>query len=90
MPRFGTRADERRAECRVFAPAKSRDPGWGNGTAAATRLRREGATVACADLNEAAAEQTAGINLSFAASLLDRLSPFTRSLDLRTHDRRPR
>ena len=41
--------------------AGSIGPGWGNGKAAAVRMAQEGATVICADINEEAAAETAGI-----------------------------
>lgn len=41
--------------------AGSSGPGWGNGKAAAVAYAREGARVACIDLDLAAAEETAGI-----------------------------
>lgn len=41
--------------------AGSAGPGWGNGKAAAVLFAREGASVVCADLNEAAAEETVDI-----------------------------
>lgn len=41
--------------------AGSIGPGWGNGKAAAVAFAREGAKVMCADINLAAAEETAGI-----------------------------
>ncbi len=41
--------------------AGSSGPGWGNGKAAAVAYAREGARVACIDLDQAAAEETAGI-----------------------------
>lgn len=41
--------------------AGSVGPGWGNGKAAAVLFAREGAKVVCADVNEAAAKETAGI-----------------------------
>jgi NAD(P)-dependent dehydrogenase (short-subunit alcohol dehydrogenase family) len=41
--------------------AGSIGPGWGNGKAAAVLFAREGARVLCADLNEAAARETAEI-----------------------------
>lgn len=41
--------------------AGSSGPGWGNGKAAAVAYAREGARVACIDLDPAAAEETAGI-----------------------------
>ncbi len=41
--------------------AGSIGPGWGNGKAAAVAIAREGAKVLCADINQKAAEETAGI-----------------------------
>jgi len=41
--------------------AGSAGPGWGNGKAAAVLFAREGARVACVDVNQEAAEETAGI-----------------------------
>jgi NAD(P)-dependent dehydrogenase (short-subunit alcohol dehydrogenase family) len=41
--------------------AGSSGPGWGNGKAAAVAYAREGASVACVDLVQAAAEETAAI-----------------------------
>ncbi|SEG53460.1 SDR family NAD(P)-dependent oxidoreductase [Bosea lathyri] len=41
--------------------AGSSGPGWGNGKAAAVAYAREGAGVACIDLNQAAADETAAI-----------------------------
>lgn len=41
--------------------AGSVGPGWGNGKAAAVLFAREGARVICADINEAAAEETRAI-----------------------------
>ena len=41
--------------------AGSSGPGWGNGKATAVLFAREGARVACVDLNQAAAEETAEI-----------------------------
>ncbi len=41
--------------------AGSSGPGWGNGKAAAVLFAREGASVICADINEAAAEETRAI-----------------------------
>ena len=40
--------------------AGSVGPGWGNGKAAAVLFAREGAKVLCADVNEDAANETAG------------------------------
>ncbi|MHB2167949.1 SDR family NAD(P)-dependent oxidoreductase [Alsobacter sp. R-9] len=41
--------------------AGSSGPGWGNGKATAVTFAREGARVACADINPAAAEETAAL-----------------------------
>jgi NAD(P)-dependent dehydrogenase (short-subunit alcohol dehydrogenase family) len=41
--------------------AGSVGPGWGNGKATAVAFAREGAKVFCADLNLAAAEETAAL-----------------------------
>ncbi len=41
--------------------AGSSGPGWGNGKATAVAFAREGARVACVDINAAAAEETAAI-----------------------------
>jgi len=41
--------------------AGSSGPGWGNGKAAAVLYAREGARIACIDIHEAAAEETAEI-----------------------------
>ena len=41
--------------------AGSSGPGWGNGKAAAVAYAREGARVACIDLAQEAAEETAAI-----------------------------
>ncbi len=41
--------------------AGSSGPGWGNGKATAVLFAREGARVACVDLKQAAAEETAGL-----------------------------
>jgi len=45
----------------LVAGAGSIGPGWGNGKAAAVTFAREGAKVFCADVNLAAAEETAAI-----------------------------
>src|SRR5262249_18422438 len=45
----------------LVAGAGSIGPGWGNGKATAVTFAREGAKVFCADVNLAAAEETAAI-----------------------------
>jgi NAD(P)-dependent dehydrogenase (short-subunit alcohol dehydrogenase family) len=45
----------------VVMGAGSSGPGWGNGKAAAVLFAREGAKVACVDLHQAAADETAQI-----------------------------
>src|ERR1043166_9050875 len=45
----------------LVAGAGSIGPGWGNGKATAVTFAREGAKVLCADVNLAAAEETAAI-----------------------------
>jgi NAD(P)-dependent dehydrogenase (short-subunit alcohol dehydrogenase family) len=45
----------------VVIGAGSSGPGWGNGKATAVLFAREGAAVVCADINQAAAEETADL-----------------------------
>ena len=49
------------AKTALVVGAGSSGPGWGNGKATAVLFAREGARVLCADINEHAAEETAGI-----------------------------
>jgi NAD(P)-dependent dehydrogenase (short-subunit alcohol dehydrogenase family) len=55
---MGGRLEDRTA---IVVGAGSVGPGWGNGKATAVLFAREGARVLCVDINEAAAEETAGI-----------------------------
>ena len=54
-------ADRLKGKIAIVFGAGSSGPGWGNGKAAAVAYAREGASVACVDLNQAAADETAGI-----------------------------
>ena len=54
-------ADRLKGKIAILFGAGSSGPGWGNGKAAAVAYAREGAGVACIDLNRAAAEETAAI-----------------------------
>jgi len=48
-------------KCALVIGAGSSGPGWGNGKATAVAFAREGARVFCADINPAAAQETAAI-----------------------------
>ncbi len=54
-------ADRLKGKVALVVGAGSIGPGWGNGKATAVAFAREGARVYCADINLAAAEETAGI-----------------------------
>ena len=51
-------ADRLKGKIAIVFGAGSSGPGWGNGKAAAVAYAREGAGVACIDLNREAAEET--------------------------------
>jgi NAD(P)-dependent dehydrogenase (short-subunit alcohol dehydrogenase family) len=53
--------DRLKGKIALVVGAGSIGPGWGNGKATAVAFAREGAKVLCADINLAAAEETAGI-----------------------------
>jgi NAD(P)-dependent dehydrogenase (short-subunit alcohol dehydrogenase family) len=57
-------ADRLKDKVALVVGAGSIGPGWGNGKATAVAFAREGAKVFCADINLAAAEETAGIIIS--------------------------
>ena len=70
-------ADRLKDKTAIVFGAGSSGPGWGNGKAAAVAFAREGARVACVDLAEAAAAETAsfiqgegGTALSLAADVM--------------------
>jgi NAD(P)-dependent dehydrogenase (short-subunit alcohol dehydrogenase family) len=54
-------ADRLKSKIAIVFGAGSSGPGWGNGKAAAVAFAREGARVACIDISQAAADETAGI-----------------------------
>jgi len=54
-------ADRLKGKIAIVFGAGSSGPGWGNGKAAAVAFAREGASVACIDLSQAAADETAAI-----------------------------
>jgi NAD(P)-dependent dehydrogenase (short-subunit alcohol dehydrogenase family) len=54
-------ADRLKDKVALVVGAGSAGPGWGNGKATAVLFAREGARVVCADLNHAAAAETAGL-----------------------------
>jgi NAD(P)-dependent dehydrogenase (short-subunit alcohol dehydrogenase family) len=53
--------DRLKEKVALVVGAGSIGPGWGNGKATAVAFAREGARVFCADVNQAAAEETAAI-----------------------------
>ena len=63
--------------------AGSIGPGWGNGKAAAVAFAREGAKVMCADINLAAAEETAGIVRGEGGEAVAIKADVTRDADVR-------
>src|SRR5580700_8692233 len=54
-------ADRLKGKVALVAGAGSIGPGWGNGKATAVTFAREGARVFCADIDLAAAQETAAI-----------------------------
>jgi NAD(P)-dependent dehydrogenase (short-subunit alcohol dehydrogenase family) len=62
--------------------AGSIGPGWGNGKAAAVAFAREGAKVACADINPKAAEETADIIMQEGGEAFARRCDVTQSADI--------
>ncbi len=54
-------SDRLKGKIAIVFGAGSVGPGWGNGKATATLFARQGARVACVDINPSAAEETVGI-----------------------------
>jgi NAD(P)-dependent dehydrogenase (short-subunit alcohol dehydrogenase family) len=74
-------ADRLKEKAAIVLGAGSSGPGWGNGKAVAVAYAREGAAVACIDLVEAAARETAdiiaaegGLSIAVAADVTDSAS----------------
>jgi len=63
--------------------AGSSGPGWGNGKATAVAFAREGAKVFCADINLAAAEETAGIIRSEGGKALAHRADVSEAADVK-------
>jgi NAD(P)-dependent dehydrogenase (short-subunit alcohol dehydrogenase family) len=67
----------------IVVGAGSIGPGWGNGKATAVAFAREGAKVACADINLAAAEETAAIIAGEGGEAFAMKADVTRDADVR-------
>ena len=67
----------------VVIGAGSIGPGWGNGKATAVLCAREGARVVCADVNEAAARETAAIIEGEGGDAIATTADVTREDDVR-------
>ncbi|NWG25593.1 MAG: glucose 1-dehydrogenase [Pseudorhodoplanes sp.] len=67
----------------IVVGAGSIGPGWGNGKAAAVAFAREGAKVLCADINPAAAEETATIIMGGGGEAFAIKADVTRDADVR-------
>ncbi|MGH7086955.1 MAG: SDR family NAD(P)-dependent oxidoreductase, partial [Acetobacteraceae bacterium] len=75
-------ADRLKDKVAVVVGAGSIGPGWGNGKATAVTFAREGAKVLCADVNRAAADETAGIIRSEGGEASSIEVDATRSADI--------
>jgi NAD(P)-dependent dehydrogenase (short-subunit alcohol dehydrogenase family) len=64
--------------------AGSSGPGWGNGKATAVAFAREGAKIFCADINLAAAEETAGIVQSEGGDAVAYRADVSKAADVKT------
>ena len=63
--------------------AGSIGPGWGNGKATAVAFAREGAKIFCADINLAAAEETAGIIRSEGGEAMAHCADVSKAADVK-------
>ncbi|MGH7108411.1 MAG: SDR family NAD(P)-dependent oxidoreductase [Acetobacteraceae bacterium] len=75
-------ADRLKDKVAIVVGAGSSGPGWGNGKATAVTFAREGAKVLCADVNRAAADETAGIITSEGGEASSIQADATRSADI--------
>ena len=75
-------ADRLKDKVAVVVGAGSIGPGWGNGKATAVAFAREGAKVLCADVNVAAAEETAALIKGEGGDALAHKTDATRGADV--------
>src|SRR5271165_1826764 len=75
-------ADRLKGKVALVVVAGSSGPGWGNGKATAVAFAREGARVFCADVNAAAAEETAGIIKGEGGEALAHRADVSRAADV--------
>ena len=80
--------DRLRGKTAIVFGAGSSGPGWGNGKAAAAVFAREGAQVACVDLVEEAAAETADIIKGEGGAAIAVAANVTRASQLRPPSRR--
>jgi len=75
-------ADRLKGKVALVVGAGSIGPGWGNGKATAVAFAREGARVFCADINAAAAAETAGIIASEGGAALAHRADVSKAADV--------
>jgi len=76
-------AERLKGKVAVVVGSGSSGPGWGNGKATAVAFAREGAKLFCADINLAAAEETAGIIRSEGGEAVAHRADVSKSADVR-------
>ena len=75
-------AERLKGKVALVVGAGSIGPGWGNGKATAVAFAREGARVFCADINEAAAQETAAIITHEGGQALAHRADVTKAADV--------
>src|SRR5262245_39810673 len=75
-------ADRLKDKVALVVGAGSIGPGWGNGKATAVAFAREGARVVCADVNLAAAQETAGLIAQEGGDAIAVKADVTRAADV--------